>query len=40
MAERIQQEHQPIELLVEITSPVLGVRPGPRALALRGYAAD
>jgi DegV family protein with EDD domain len=37
LAERIQQEYRPVELLESITSPVLGVHTGPRALALCGY---
>jgi DegV family protein with EDD domain len=37
LAERIQQEFQPIELLMNITGPVLGINTGPGALALCGY---
>jgi DegV family protein with EDD domain len=37
LAQRIRQEYQPVELLETITSPVLGVHTGPRALALCGY---
>ncbi len=37
LAERIQAEHHPAELLVNITGPVLGINTGPRALALCGY---
>jgi DegV family protein with EDD domain len=37
LAERIQSEHHPAELLVNITGPVLGINTGPRALALCGY---
>jgi DegV family protein with EDD domain len=38
LAERIQQEFHPKELIISIVSPVLGVHTGPRALALCGYA--
>jgi DegV family protein with EDD domain len=37
LAERIQQEYAPRELLINITGPVLGIHTGPRALALCGY---
>ncbi len=37
LAERILAEFSPLELLVNITGPVLGVNTGPRALALCGY---
>lgn len=37
LAERIRQEYAPLELLVNITGPVLGINTGPRALALCGY---
>src|SRR5512136_945545 len=37
LAERIRQEYQPAELLINITGPVLGLHTGPRALALCGY---
>lgn len=37
LAERIQQEYHPAELLTNITGPVLGLHTGPRALALCGY---
>lgn len=37
MAARIQKEFSPVELLISIVSPVLGVHTGPRALALCGY---
>jgi fatty acid-binding protein DegV len=37
VAERIEREHAPIELLTDITGPVLGVHTGPRAIALCGY---
>lgn len=37
IADRIRQEHNPVELLVAITSPVLGVHTGPGAVALCGY---
>jgi DegV family protein with EDD domain len=38
LANRIRQEYQPAELLINITGPVLGLHTGPRALALCGYA--
>jgi DegV family protein with EDD domain len=37
LVERIRQEYAPLELLVNITGPVLGINTGPRALALCGY---
>jgi len=37
MAERIEKEFSPVELIVSITGPVLGVNTGPGALALCGY---
>jgi len=37
VAERIEDEYSPAELLVEITGPVLGVHTGPGAIALAGY---
>ncbi|MEA3327452.1 MAG: DegV family protein [Chloroflexota bacterium] len=38
LAERIRDEFNPEELLVNITGPVLGINTGPGALALCGYA--
>ncbi len=38
LAERIRKEFDPIELIVNITGPVLGINTGPGALALCGYA--
>lgn len=38
VAGRIEREYAPIELLIDITGPVLGVHTGPRAIALCGYA--
>lgn len=38
LARRIRAEFNPIELLVNITGPVLGTNTGPGALALCGYA--
>lgn len=38
LVERIRREHDPAELLVNITGPVLGTNTGPNALALCGYA--
>lgn len=40
LAKRIQDRFSPIELLVNITGPVLGINTGPEALALCGYAED
>jgi DegV family protein with EDD domain len=37
LAGRIQGAFQPVELLINITGPVLGINTGPRALALCGY---
>ncbi len=37
LAERIQNEFHPLELLINITGPVLGINTGPDALALCGY---
>lgn len=38
LAERIRQEFNPVELLINTTGPVLGINTGPGALALCGYA--
>jgi fatty acid-binding protein DegV len=40
LAERIRAKYNPLELLVNITGPVLGINTGPGALALCGYAED
>jgi DegV family protein with EDD domain len=37
LAERIIEEFDPVELLINITGPVLGINTGPGALALCGY---
>jgi DegV family protein with EDD domain len=37
LADRIKRDFNPLELLVNITGPVLGIHTGPRALALCGY---
>ena len=37
LIERIRREVHPLEIISEITSPVLGINTGPRALALAGY---
>jgi len=37
LAERIQQEFHPVEMIVNLTSPVMGIHTGPGALALCGY---
>jgi len=38
LAERIRTEFKPVELIINITGPVLGMNTGPGALALCGYA--
>ena len=38
LAERIRDEFNPVELIINITGPVLGINTGPGALALCGYA--
>ncbi len=38
LAQRIRKEYSPVELLINITGPVLGINTGPGALALSGYA--
>jgi DegV family protein with EDD domain len=40
LAERIRVEFAPVELLINITGPVLGINTGPGALALCGYAEE
>jgi DegV family protein with EDD domain len=40
LAERIQAEFKPLELLINMTGPVLGINTGPGALALCGYPED
>jgi len=40
LAARIEREHQPVELLISVTSPVMGVHTGPGAIALCGYAGE
>ncbi len=40
LAARIIKEYNPLELLVNITGPVLGIHTGPHALALCGYAEE
>ena len=37
LAERIQREYSPEELIINITGPVLGINTGPSALALSGH---
>jgi DegV family protein with EDD domain len=37
LAEKIRLEYHPIELIISIVSPVLGVHTGPHAIALCGY---
>jgi DegV family protein with EDD domain len=38
LADRIQKEFHPVELIINMTGPVLGINTGPGALALAGYA--
>lgn len=38
LAERIRAEFAPLELIVNVTGPVLGINTGPGAMALCGYA--
>jgi DegV family protein with EDD domain len=40
LAERIRAEFKPLELLVNMTGPVLGINTGPGAMALCGYSED
>ncbi len=40
LAERIRAEHPPLEILINMTGPVLGINTGPGALALCGYAEE
>ncbi len=40
LAARIQREYQPADLIIGMTSPVMGVHTGPGAMALCGYAGD
>jgi fatty acid-binding protein DegV len=40
LAQRIQDEFNPFELILNITGPVLGINTGPGALALCGYYED
>ncbi|EKD89146.1 MAG: EDD protein [uncultured bacterium] len=37
LAEKVVAELKPIELIIAITSPVLGVHTGPQAIAMAGY---
>jgi DegV family protein with EDD domain len=37
IADRIQREYAPVELVVSLTSPVMGIHTGPGAIALCGY---
>lgn len=38
LVKRIREEFDPVELIINITGPVLGINTGPGALALCGYA--
>jgi DegV family protein with EDD domain len=37
LAEKVMAELKPVELIIALTSPVLGVHTGPQAIALAGY---
>jgi DegV family protein with EDD domain len=37
LAAKVQSELHPVEMLINMTGPVLGINTGPRALALCGY---
>lgn len=37
LAEKVAAELKPVELIIQLTSPVLGVHTGPQAIALAGY---
>jgi DegV family protein with EDD domain len=37
LAEKVKLEFDPVELMIGIVSPILGVHTGPRAIALCGY---
>lgn len=38
LAKRVEQEYNPVELLISIVTPILGAHTGPAAIALCGYA--
>ncbi|MBW6474066.1 MAG: DegV family EDD domain-containing protein, partial [Anaerolineaceae bacterium] len=40
LAARIKSEYNPVELIINMTGPVLGINTGPGALALCGYYED
>jgi fatty acid-binding protein DegV len=40
LADRIQRDYNPVEVVIGLTSPVMGVHTGPGALALCGYYED
>jgi DegV family protein with EDD domain len=40
LAARIQSDYNPVELLINMTGPVLGINTGPGALALCGYSEE
>lgn len=40
LVDRIRQEYHPVELISDITGPVLGIHTGPRAMGLAGYWED
>ncbi len=40
LAARIREEFHPVEMIISIVSPVLGVHTGPKALAICGYSEE
>lgn len=40
LADRIREEFNPLEMIINITGPVLGINTGPGAIALCGYAEE
>ena len=37
LAEKVREEYKPVDLFIQIVSPILGVHTGPGAIALCGY---
>jgi DegV family protein with EDD domain len=40
IAERMRREYHPVELIISLTSPMMGVHTGPGAMALCGYSGE
>ncbi|MHC1781712.1 MAG: DegV family protein [Anaerolineaceae bacterium] len=40
LAERLRKDFDPVELLINLTGPVLGINTGPRAVAICGYSEE